>query len=50
MNRKSTSAGPVLAAFTILALVGLAVWWEVATWQECRQTNSFFYCMRVLHQ
>lgn len=44
---KQTAIG---AAFGLLALVilGLIVWAEVSTWTECRQTNSWFYCVRVL--
>jgi hypothetical protein len=29
-------------------VVALAIWYEVSMWNECRETNSFFYCMRVL--
>jgi hypothetical protein len=35
-------------AALVLALIGGAIAWEVSIWNECRQTNSFFYCMRVL--
>lgn len=30
------------------AAIGLVVWAEYTLWTECRQTNSWFYCMRVL--
>jgi len=36
------------AAFCILLSLGIMV--EISVWQECRQTNSWFYCMRVLHR
>lgn len=42
------TAGPVLAALAILGTVGFAIWWDVSVWQECRQTNSWFYCWRVI--
>jgi hypothetical protein len=32
----------------VLAVVGAAVAWEFSLWSECRQTNSWFYCARVL--
>lgn len=31
-----------------LLIIGLAIWYEIAMWSECRETNSFWYCMRVL--
>jgi hypothetical protein len=37
-----------LIVIGIVAFLGLAVWYEVEMWSECRQTNSFWYCMRVL--
>jgi hypothetical protein len=30
----------------VLMLVG--IWMEINIWNECRETNSFWYCMRVL--
>lgn len=33
---------------TVIAAIALAVWWEVSLWNECRETNSFWYCVRVL--
>ena len=32
----------------IVAVILLAIWYEMEVWSECRQTNSFMYCMRVL--
>jgi uncharacterized membrane protein YiaA len=41
-----------LKLFAIFALVAVIVtgctWYEISVWNECRQTNSFLYCMRVL--
>lgn len=39
------SLPPFLLLFAVLALAG---WYEWSLWHECRQTNSFFYCARVL--
>lgn len=32
----------------IVAVIALVVWWEVSIWGECRATNSFWYCVRIL--
>lgn len=32
----------------VAAVFGLAVWYEVALWQECRVDHSWLYCLRVL--
>jgi hypothetical protein len=31
-----------------LLIAGLVVWWEISSWSECRETNSFWYCLRIL--
>jgi hypothetical protein len=39
----------MIASVTLVfAFVALAVGCEISMWQECRATNSWFYCMRVL--
>lgn len=30
------------------SLLALMAWWQYSLWDECRSTNSFFYCLRVL--
>ncbi len=37
-----------LIVFGAVAVIGLAVWYEVTLWQECRADHSWFYCLRVL--
>jgi hypothetical protein len=32
----------------VVAFFAIGIYYEMAVWQECRQTNSWFYCMRVL--
>lgn len=32
----------------VLAVIGIALWWEISLWSECRSDHSFFYCLRVL--
>jgi hypothetical protein len=37
------------AAFLAVAvIIALACWWQYSLWSECRITNSFFYCLRIL--
>lgn len=41
-----------MKVFAISALVAIVIggciYLEVGVWNECRQTNSWFYCMRIL--
>ena len=32
----------------IAALIAAGIYWELQVWDECRQTNSFMYCMGVI--
>lgn len=32
----------------VAAVVAGLVYYEVSIWNECRQTNSFLYCVRVV--
>lgn len=34
----------------VLSLLGGCVYWEYSLWSECRITNSFWYCARVLNK
>lgn len=40
----------VIAALAIIVLLAFTVWWEASLWSECRATNSFWYCVRVLNK
>lgn len=41
--------GPTISvAFAMALLVGISIWWELTLWQECRATNSWLYCVRIL--
>lgn len=46
MKQKLVTAGSVSA---IVALLILAAAYEYSMWSECRQTNSFLYCLRTLN-
>lgn len=32
----------------VVALIVLSVWWTVGVWDECRETHSVMYCLRVI--
>lgn len=32
----------------LFLIIALGLWWEAASWSECLDTNSFWYCLRVL--
>jgi hypothetical protein len=32
----------------IVAIISLSVWWNLQVFEECRQTNSFGYCLRLI--
>lgn len=38
---------PMIAIGVLLVFV-IGIVCEVQVWNECRETNSFMYCMRVL--
>lgn len=38
----------MVMGLVVVAFIVAAVCWEIDLWNECRTTNSFFYCMRVL--
>ena len=40
----------VLFAAVAIAVLTLAVWMQIEVWNECRETHSFWYCMRTLNK
>jgi hypothetical protein len=42
--------GPVAIILAVITFVGLGIWYEMEMWNECRQTNSLWYCMRILNK
>ncbi len=34
--------------FALVAIVLFAIGMEIAVWNECRDMNSFLYCLRVM--
>lgn len=49
MKRDTKDTLKVLGlAVVVIAFVAIGIYYEMAVWQECRATNSWLYCMRVL--
>ncbi len=38
----------LLVIVGVLIWVSVSVYLEISVWNECRQTNSFWYCMRMM--
>lgn len=38
----------LLVIVVVLIWVSVSVYLEISVWKECRQTNSFWYCMRMM--
>jgi hypothetical protein len=34
--------------FAVLLVASVSVYLEWSVWKECRQTNSFWYCVRMM--
>jgi len=47
-NKLKDTLAVIGVAALVIFVLGAAVWYQSALWSECRQTNSFMYCMRVL--
>lgn len=48
LNKIASALIIMLAGAAFLGVIGFGIWWEVSLWNECRATNSFFYCVRTL--
>lgn len=49
MKRKMKDNLTVLACVgTLVLLAGVSIVWTVSIWTECRETNSFGYCLRLI--
>lgn len=38
-----------LFALGLTLVLVFIIWFEVQAWGECQDTNSFWYCLRVLY-
>lgn len=39
---------PALAVAAVVLLIAFGVALQVSVWNECRETNSFLYCLRII--
>jgi hypothetical protein len=42
------AVGMITSAALFVGLVGFSIWMHVGIWNECRETNSFWYCVKVV--
>ena len=45
----SPDLNPRSFAIFLMVVIVFVVWWEIGLWNECRETNSFWYCLRILN-
>ena len=38
----------VLGGLAVVAFLSFIIAWNVSIWSECRETNSFAYCLRLM--
>lgn len=38
----------ILSVIGIIAFLAAIGWMEISLWTECRETNSWLYCMRII--
>ena len=36
-------------AIFLMVIIVFGIWWEIGLWNECRETSSFWYCLRILN-
>ena len=48
MSKRTAYVVPIACIVFVLALLTAVTWISVSVWQECRETNSFFYCLRLI--
>jgi hypothetical protein len=48
MKNIKSYLGPAAIVLAVVTLIGLGIWYEIEMWSECRATNTFWYCMRIL--
>jgi hypothetical protein len=40
--------GLLASTLAIVAMIAFIIWYEASIWSECLQTNSWWYCFRIL--
>jgi hypothetical protein len=43
-----SNLGSLLFAIAVVAFFGFGLWWTMQVWNECRLTNSWMYCLRLI--
>ena len=38
----------VLGYILTALFVALIIWWNISVWDECLDTNTFLYCLKVM--
>jgi hypothetical protein len=41
--------GWLIGAIAVIGILYLVIWWKVSIWKECRQTNSWMYCVHMIN-
>ena len=50
-ERISSAVGAAVVGFIVVAVIVIAIWYELSMWNECFDAgHSFLYCSRVLNK
>lgn len=49
-NKVSEMIGAVMIAFAVVGVLGFLIWMQVGVWNECRETNSWWYCVNLIRR
>ncbi len=48
MKKSNDTLNYIIVACVLTGAIALSLYYEYSMWDECRETNSFWYCVRVL--
>lgn len=49
-NNRSESATIIMMSVAIFGVLGFLIYMQVGVWNECRETNSWWYCMNLMRR
>ena len=49
-NKVSEIIGAVIMGFAVIGVLGFLLWMQVSVWNECRETNSWWYCVNLIRR
>lgn len=49
MSNKYHTFGTILGVVGLFAVMVVGIYYKSAIWQECRATNSFWYCWHLVN-